>query len=131
MAAHKAKPIFLLYRSRSHVYGSSLPAEWRSFFRDVVETGQVKALTIHTSKGLEADSVFIIGDISYSYRHPVKNAIYALGKMKFNYDFAQTEEAKRLGYVAITRAKKRVKWFLNSRNSDKSLGKIFFSAENA
>ena len=130
MAASKTQPIFLLYRTNALVHGKNLPPEWKRFFNQVIKNGQVKALTIHTSKGLEADSVFIVGDIAYSKVHPVKNALYVLGSMKFTYDFAQTEEAYRLGYVAITRAKKRVKWFLNSRSNPKSLGKIYFAAEN-
>jgi DNA helicase-2/ATP-dependent DNA helicase PcrA len=55
---------------------------------DIIENNSVKVLTIHTSKGLEAKNVIIIGS-----RHKP-------------YD----DEECRLNYVAATRAKKRLFW---------------------
>ena len=55
---------------------------------DIIENNSVKVLTIHTSKGLEAKNVIVIG-----CRHNP-------------YD----DEECRLNYVAATRAKKRLFW---------------------
>jgi DNA helicase-4 len=74
-----------------------------------------KYLTIHKSKGLQADNVIILGCVSredgaYCFpakdnSHRIKDRILALCRgSKFNL----TEEETRLFYVAVTRAKKRV-----------------------
>ena len=55
---------------------------------DIIANDSVKVLTIHTSKGLEAKNVIVIGS-----RHKP-------------YD----DEECRLNYVAATRAKKRLFW---------------------
>ena len=55
---------------------------------DIVESNSVKVLTIHTSKGLEAKNVIVIGTRNKGY----------------------DEEENRLNYVAATRAKKRLFW---------------------
>ena len=59
------------------------------------ETDRVSLMTMHSAKGLEFDTVFLVGaedNIFPSYR--------ALG------DLPEMEEERRLAYVAITRAKR-------------------------
>jgi len=56
---------------------------------------QLVISTIHSSKGLEFDQVFIVG---------LEDGIFPLERAKDN--FAEFEEERRLLYVAITRAKK-------------------------
>jgi len=81
------------------------------FRRRFSKDKKVTMLTMHRAKGLEADYVVIKGDCYYANTSPLRNAIYRLAGMWIFYDTAQRDEALRLAYVAITRAKKRVYWF--------------------
>lgn len=60
-------------------------------------TDTVVMMTIHSAKGLEFPSVFIVG---------LEEGIFP--SMQSNYSKSDTEEERRLAYVAITRAKKRL-----------------------
>lgn len=57
---------------------------------------KVKLLTIHASKGLEFDSVFVVG---------VEDGILPHRRAFMNPDPKEMEEERRLAYVAMTRAK--------------------------
>jgi superfamily I DNA/RNA helicase len=71
----------------------------------------VKLLTtFHQSKGLEADICILVGDCGYTNTAPLKNLIYDLAGFPQSYDGAQSEEARRLAYVGITRARNRCYW---------------------
>ena len=59
-----------------------------------LENGKVPIVTVHQVKGLEFDYVFIIGLNEYSF--PIK------------FQNSNLEEEKRLFYVALTRAKKKI-----------------------
>jgi len=59
-----------------------------------LEQGKVPIVTVHQVKGLEFDYVFIIGMNEYSF--PIK------------FQGSNLEEEKRLFYVALTRAKKKI-----------------------
>lgn len=85
--------------------------EGLSPFRRYTKDKMITLLTMHRAKGLEADHVIIKGDCSYSNSSPLKNAIYQQADLETSYDEAQQDEALRLAYVAITRAKKRAYWF--------------------
>lgn len=85
--------------------------EGLSPFRKYAKDSKITLLTMHRAKGLEADHVIIKGDCAYSSSSPLKNAIYEQAGLKTSYDEAQQDEALRLAYVAITRAKSRVYWF--------------------
>ncbi len=71
---------------------------------------RAKLMTIHGSKGLEAQSVVLLGDCSYAATNPVKNFLYAKAGLG-SYDEAQRAEARRLAYVGITRAKESCAWY--------------------
>jgi superfamily I DNA/RNA helicase len=80
-------------------------------------SGNIKLLTYHGSKGLEADAVFLVGDCAQLSTSPHRNMAYRqakLGEMgdPKPYDTAQGEETLRLAYVAITRAKQHCYWFV-------------------
>lgn len=64
----------------------------------------VTLMTVHSAKGLEFDNVFIIGLEENIFPH--------VNSMTGNEDL---EEERRLCYVAITRARKRL-WLLNTRH---------------
>lgn len=59
---------------------------------EIMNKNSVKVLTIHSSKGLEADNVMVIGSIFYKFSERMVN------------------------YVAATRAKKKLYWFKNKPN---------------
>lgn len=61
---------------------------------DDTQEGSVKCMSIHTSKGLEFDYVFVIGMEEKIFPHEKKDA--------------DLEEERRLAYVAFTRAKKKL-----------------------
>lgn len=66
-------------------------------------TQGVQLMTIHRSKGLEFEQVYVVGAVEGNIPHD-----YALEAMR-NGDEAPLEEERRLMYVAVTRAKKVVK----------------------
>ena len=70
-----------------------------------IDKKNVKVMTIHKSKGLEADIVIILRAINgvFPFIHPDYEIMAALNK---NYEEILDEE-KRLFYVALTRARKR------------------------
>ena len=66
---------------------------------------KVSLMTIHAVKGLEFDDVFIVG---------MEEGIFPHYNSINEGTLAAIEEERRLGYVAITRAKKNL-WMLNAR----------------
>lgn len=92
----KAK-IYVLSRKKSEAYKGVKGAD--------------KIMTFHSSKGLEADVCFLIGDCFYKDKDIVRNLIYRLAKYNQTYDESQYDEQLRLAYVAATRAKKHAYWY--------------------
>lgn len=117
--------IYLLYQKKSYFDFDNHP-EWKAFREKVSKIKNIEHMTIHKSKGLEADTVIILGDITSPSTNPLKNAIYSWVKMGESYDDAQRDETYRLAYVAITRAKKNLHWFFDFEKSKKesNTGKI-------
>jgi superfamily I DNA/RNA helicase len=73
---------------------------------------QVKGMTIHRAKGLQAEVAIIVDDCAPPEKHPLRSALYAAsGFFASSYDQAQQDEQLRLAYVAITRGVSRVFWF--------------------
>ncbi|WP_249673483.1 UvrD-helicase domain-containing protein [Pseudomonas abieticivorans] len=84
---------------------------------------RLKQLTYHSSKGLQADAVFLLGDCQHVTRSPWKNQAYrlaGLGKAGDSeaYDNAQKEEVLRLAYVAVTRAVSHCYWYIDEPAQD-------------
>jgi superfamily I DNA/RNA helicase len=115
----RGETVLMLYRKSSdklliqeHIQSvvnldSSLPANSR----------RLKQLTFHSAKGLQADTVFLLGDCQHVTRSPYKNQVYrmaGLGKDGDNepYDTAQKDEVLRLAYVGITRAVSHCYWYV-------------------
>lgn len=111
--ATKENPVYLIYRGHS-LAKDTKHKEWNSVFNRLTEEGVVKGLTIHTSKGLEAYSIFVLGDIAPGTWNPLKEAIYSWCEVGISYSEAQQHEAYCLCYVAITRAENNVYWYLNN-----------------
>lgn len=70
----------------------------------------VKFMTIHGSKGLESQSVALLGDCHYSGFNPLKNFLYSKARLG-SYDEAQRAESRRVAYVGITRAMESCTWY--------------------
>jgi DNA helicase II / ATP-dependent DNA helicase PcrA len=62
--------------------------------------GTLTLMTLHAAKGLEFDVVFMVGMEEFGFPHA-----RALGE---NADFDELEEERRLAYVGMTRARKRL-----------------------
>jgi hypothetical protein len=127
VAEHYAQgdTVLLLYRK------SSDKSLVNSYLSDIVKQDyqlapaqrRLKQLTYHSSKGLQADAVFLVGDCQHLTRSPYKNQVYrvaGLGKPGDTeaYDNAQREEVLRLAYVAVTRAIRYCYWYLEPPAKD-------------
>jgi len=89
------------------------------------EARRLRCMTVHGSKGLEADVVLLIGDCAARPAGPARNALYRLAGLgrkgqSMPYDQAQAEEALRLAYVGITRAARAVHWFVEPTASTRA-----------
>lgn len=122
--------IMVLSRSRSTLRDASqLIDHVKQRARKENHPDQIRLMTYHGSKGLEADAVFMLGDCEQLTSSDWRNQAYALAKLEMNgesraYDQAQGEEVMRLAYVAITRAKLHCYWFLDeSKGGAKSFPK--------
>ena len=95
-------------RLKSHLR-QTLGQEGVRQFREV----SVKAGTFHTSKGLEADVVLLLDDSLPPEEHPLRDFIFsqiAFPGQRMTYTQTMSDEARRLAYVALTRARLGVMW---------------------
>ncbi|MCO8162061.1 UvrD-helicase domain-containing protein [Pseudomonas sp. 21LCFQ010] len=88
---------------------------------DAAQTRQIKTLSYHSAKGLQADAVFLLGDCQHLTQSPAKNQLYRIAGLGDKgepqaYDKAQQDEVLRLAYVAITRAVRQCYWFIDSQD---------------
>ena len=99
---------FLILSRLNKISGSNLEFEFSKKLSKMktIDKNKVKIMTIHKSKGLEADIVIVLRTINgiIPFIHPDFEIMTALNK---NYAEILDEE-KRLFYVALTRAKERV-----------------------
>ena len=111
--------ILILYRKRD------TKKDAKAKLSDVIERARedkrdkaIKFLTYHSSKGLQADAVFLLGDCEVTTSSPSRNDFYAQAGMAnagepCGYDRAQQQEALRTAYVAITRAVTYCYWYVS------------------
>jgi superfamily I DNA/RNA helicase len=76
--------------------------------------------TFYTSKGLEADTCLLFGDTGYSDEFPFRNIVVEASMIRNSnsYDDMQSNEARRLIYVALSRAKNNLVWFRGVKKSN-------------
>lgn len=97
-------------------YNRDVPSrlrQWRDSFGDRI---RIEFLTIHSSKGLEADYVFIVRMSSgrYSFPSTIEDDPILLLAMPDADDYLFAEE-RRLFYVALTRARRMVVIYCDER----------------
>lgn len=85
------------------------------------QSRQIKTLSYHSAKGLQADAVFLLGDCQHLTQSPAKNQLYRLAGLGERdepqaFDKAQQDEVLRLAYVAITRAVRQCYWFIDAQD---------------
>jgi len=120
----KRDPIFILSSNTSYMLNTE-HEEWNEYIEEQKKSGVVHTHTIHTSKGLEAKSVFLMGDIPQVQSNPIKNSIYRWCDLRGTYDDAQHHEKLCMLYVAITRAKNDLTWFLSRQNRNGLYKEVF------
>ncbi|PAV70934.1 hypothetical protein WR25_25873 [Diploscapter pachys] len=84
---------------------------------------RLRQLTYHSAKGLQADTVFMLGDCQYLTSSPYKNQVYRLAGLgkpadAQAFDTAQKEEVQRLAYVAVTRAVRQCYWHVEKASGE-------------
>lgn len=110
--------ILVLYRKRAtKEEAEKALVEVLQRAQDEKQKERIKLLTYHSSKGLQADAVFLLGDCEVTSSSPSKNDFYAQAGMgspgdPCGYDTAQQHEALRTAYVAITRAVTFCYWYI-------------------
>lgn len=79
---------------------------------------RITFMTVHSSKGLQADYVFLLNNKKYGMGFPSKIADASVLQLLLdNSDSYPYAEERRLFYVAITRAKKKV-WLVTVKNNE-------------
>jgi len=124
-------PVYLLCTSKRLVETndkSGLMARWCKKIEKLKSQGLLKVLTIHSSKGLEGYTVFIVGDVREPTEHPVRELLCKFAGMG-SYYAMQREEQLRLAYVGVTRAKCRLHWFAESLKPERNLLSEMFPRE--
>ncbi len=78
---------------------------------------KIRFLTVHKSKGLEADVVIILNMVNNVFGFPNQLEDHKIIKLLNNYDTFPYEEERRLFYVALTRTKNEVYLLTEKNNS--------------
>ncbi|GEK09032.1 UvrD-helicase domain-containing protein [Pseudoalteromonas peptidolytica] len=113
-------PIYLLCTTRRLTKKSSNQT-WYAAIERLKKQEKIKVLTVHASKGLEAQTVFLVGDAVPPNRHPIRDVLCQIANIKGGYTRMQTEEKYRVAYVGVTRAKNKLFWFAESLESKNNL----------
>jgi superfamily I DNA/RNA helicase len=87
------------------------------------ESRRVRVRAAQRSKGLEADTVFIIGDFFAANSTWAKNQIFRLARTvatddQSPFDVIQQNELYRLAHIGITRARKKCVWLIGKEAVD-------------
>ena len=104
-------------KSTEKVIVMTRSGDMRDRLRNAFPPGRYPGMTIctyHQAKGLEADIAIMVGDCAPGASYPIRNMFYAASGMysRYTYDDASADEAFRLAYVGVTRARRRVFWYV-------------------
>lgn len=121
---HDGDSILLLYRKSSEKarFSARLQALIDADSANDAQNRRIRTLTYHSSKGLQADAVFLLGDCQHLTVSPYKNQVYRLAGLGDAsdlqpFDTAQKDEVLRLAYVAITRSARHCYWYIDESAS--------------
>jgi DNA helicase-4 len=109
--ATKEKQTVLLL-GRNHYHKPELLEDWQNSYRNLA----IQFMTCHASKGKEADYVILVGVDEGQFPARVK-ALHIDGALTKSNDTYPYAEERRLFYVALTRAKRKVWVTYNSSGS--------------
>ena len=141
----KSQDVFILARTNRQLQSMAdtmkqygLPFTIKSEYDEDVKRGIVLA-TVHAIKGMEADTVFVIGSSSLFF--PIVSSEHPIIELLKVNNYDKEEEEMRLFYVAISRAKNRLfltysgkptrfitpkmKSMLDEKNNNQILNKLF------
>ena len=105
-------------------YGNYLILGRNNFDLSNITSIKLNYLTIHKSKGLEADNIILINLENNEYGFPNKLKTNDLEKILFNKRKYTYDEERRLFYVALTRTKNYVFLFVNKDNPSQFIKEI-------
>lgn len=121
--------VLVLYRKSSDktLFNNQIASIVNEDYRRPADQRRLKQLTYHSSKGLQADAVFMVGDCQHLTRSPYKNQLYRLAGLGApgdaeGYDNAQRDEVLRLAYVAVTRAVRHCYWYIDAPGKEGNAG---------
>ena len=108
---------YLLVLSRSNIRLNDIRNSISKALGRKLSTRFIRFETFHRSKGLESEHCLLIDDCAYDSVNTLRNLFYDISdNFKESYDDSQSEESKRLAYVAMTRAMKSFYWIGSHKN---------------
>ena len=121
----RGESIMILFRKSSDklLISQHIDEAVRMDFSLPIEQRRLRLLTYHSAKGLQADTVFMLGDCQYLTSSPYKNQVYRLAGLGLPgdaqaFDMAQKQEVQRLAYVAMTRAVRHCYWHVEAARGE-------------
>ena len=121
----RGESIMILFRKSSDklLISQHIDEAVRMDFSLPIEQRRLRLLTYHSAKGLQADTVFMLGDCQYLTSSPYKNQVYRLAGLGLPgdaqaFDTAQKQEVQRLAYVAMTRAVRHCYWHVEAARGE-------------
>lgn len=121
----RGESIMILFRKSSDklLISKHIDEAVRMDFSLPIEQRRLRLLTYHSAKGLQADTVFMLGDCQYLTSSPYKNQVYRLAGLgragdAQAFDTAQKQEVQRLAYVAMTRAVRHCYWHVEAARGE-------------
>jgi DNA helicase-4 len=98
--------------------------------KEYKNTDHIKFMTVHASKGLEADCIIILNLIDdilgFPNKIPDNKVINYLNKHKVDYPF---DEERRLFYVALTRTKNNIYLLVDRQNPSIFVKELLYNSK--
>ncbi len=105
--------ILIMTRKRDilNKISAQIPKHWQS---------RVQLHTLHSAKGLQAETAILIDDCMADHSGAIRELIYQHADKKTKYEQMLWDEAHRLAYVGMTRAMYRLIWVVRDKNINPS-----------
>ena len=127
LALSRYKHFIKLYKENTDLFSVTYNAKDNNYFITCFEYPnlQIEFLTVHRSKGLQADYVIILNCVSGEYGFPSEQADDpVLNLLLSKSDQFENGEERRLFYVALTRSKRKTFITTNSKYKSKFINEI-------